>query len=123
MYIRILDNDRYYYTSEDFISFNELIDEIFIEVPTSVGLRSNNETFVGVNQLATLVLTYTLACSENYYGSNCSKFCKPHNDSIGQYNCDPLTGDKLCLPGYKNPDIYCTEGEYANETICIANKF
>ena len=98
---------------------DELIDEIFIEIPKSIGLTVENEA-VGVYHLATLLLSYTLVCSEGYYGSNCSTFCVPHNDTNGHYDCNQVTGEKVCLSGYQNPDSNCTECEYAcqRNSIC-----
>ena len=109
MYIRVLDGD---------IGIVELINEIFIEISRSVGLIVENEV-VGIHNLATLSLSHSLVCSQNYYGDNCSTYCIPQNDTDGHYDCNELTGEKVCLSGYLNPDSNCTECEY----ICMTGNW
>lgn len=38
-------------------------------------------------------------CNINYYGYNCTKFCKPRDDYHGHYTCD-RNGNKQCLSGW-----------------------
>ena len=47
-------------------------------------------------------------CEPNYYPRNsCSVMCIPRNNSEGHYTCDSVTGDKICLEGYKDPSTNC----------------
>ena len=41
-------------------------------------------------------------CNQWWYGSECSEYCVPHNDTIhGHYTCDPRDGSKVCLKGWE----------------------
>ena len=51
----------------------------------------------------------TLVCEDGYYGDNCSVYCFGRDESTGHYECDIVTGDKVCLEGFKNPTKNCTE--------------
>ena len=64
----------------------------------------------GIHGVASINASYQLACTnDNYYGNNCSVYCKPQNDeSAGHYSCNETTGEKICLLGYVDPDSNCT---------------
>ena len=51
----------------------------------------------------------TLVCEDGYYGDNCSVYCFGRDESTGHYECDIVTGDKICLEGFRNPTKNCTE--------------
>uniref|UniRef100_A0A8C4R0G6 Delta-like protein n=1 Tax=Eptatretus burgeri TaxID=7764 RepID=A0A8C4R0G6_EPTBU len=38
-------------------------------------------------------------CDKNYYGSNCTRLCKPRDDYFGHYECDEL-GNYVCRKGW-----------------------
>ena len=59
-------------------------------------------------------------CDDNFVGTNCDTcapnyhppgqcFCTPRNDSGGHYTCDPVTGDRICLEGYMDPETFCVQ--------------
>ena len=59
-------------------------------------------------------------CDDNFVGTNCDTcapnyhppgqcFCTPRNDSGGHYTCDPITGNRICLEGYMDPDTFCVQ--------------
>ena len=51
-------------------------------------------------------------CIQDYYPQGiCNVFCQPRNDSGGHFTCDPVTGDRVCLPGYTG----------SNCAFCIGN--
>ena len=51
-------------------------------------------------QYSELRYAIRLYCDNFYYGSNCTKFCKPaDNDVIGHFTCDEQ-GNKVCKDGY-----------------------
>ena len=52
--------------------------------------------------------TYKFTCSQDYYGTDCSVYCVPTNDSSGHYSCGS-NGDKICLPGYINSSANCIQ--------------
>ena len=60
-----------------------------------------------------------IECDENFTGTNCRScapnyfppgecFCTPRDDSSGHYTCDPVTGERICLQGFMDPDTLCT---------------
>ena len=62
-----------------------------------------------------------IECDDNFVGANCDTcapnyyppgecFCTPRNDSSrGRYTCDPVTGERICLEGYMDPDSLCLQ--------------
>uniref|UniRef100_A0A8C4NJP3 Delta-like protein n=1 Tax=Eptatretus burgeri TaxID=7764 RepID=A0A8C4NJP3_EPTBU len=48
-----------------------------------------------------MVVQYRIrvTCDENYFGSNCTRLCKPQNDYFGHYTCD-TQGNKICREGW-----------------------
>ena len=89
---------------------SEPIDEVKVQVPGAKG-EVTSQTFTGTSGIVSLVLSYSLTCTQNYYGSDCSTYCVPSDNSDGHYNCNPSNGTKICLPGYQNPENDCTEGD------------
>ncbi|KAL3842380.1 hypothetical protein ACJMK2_020401 [Sinanodonta woodiana] len=43
-------------------------------------------------------------CDTNFFGSDCSVYCKPTNDETGHYTCDPVTGERICKLGWRGDD-------------------
>ncbi|CAL1544747.1 unnamed protein product, partial [Lymnaea stagnalis] len=39
-------------------------------------------------------------CLGNYYGADCLTYCRPADDCSGHYSCDPVSGRRVCLPGW-----------------------
>ena len=103
LYVEVRDDDSPFFGSE-------LIDEIKVQVPGTIGKVSSQES-VGTYGVVLLVLSYSVTCTQNYYGPDCSTYCVPSDNSMGHYNCDPSNGSKICLQGYQNPENDCTEGD------------
>ncbi|PAA91774.1 hypothetical protein BOX15_Mlig026650g1 [Macrostomum lignano] len=69
---------------------------------------------------ATLTLELSVACLENFYSTDCTKYCVAGNDdSSGHYTCSPA-GGKLCLPTY-DPVSSCRQTYCASRTPCKNN--
>ena len=96
---------------EDTYSNDDLIDEVIVEVPSTLRLIAQSSTVAGEHGRVSLTLSYTLQCESNYYGSNCTKYCIPQDDNNGHYTCDNKTGEIVCRDGWQNPDSNCVEGE------------
>ena len=64
----------------------------------------------GIHGVASVNASYRLACTnDNYYGNDCSVYCKSQNDeNTGHYSCNETTGQKICLSGYVDPGSNCT---------------
>lgn len=59
-------------------------------------------------------------CSENYFNTTCTTFCRPRNDQFGHFTCGER-GNKVCLSGWKGAN--CEEGcvivmTYTAKSIC-----
>lgn len=102
LYLEIKDDDTY--------SGDDLIDEVIVEVPSTLQ-TVHSMTVAGEHGIVSLVLSYTLRCSNNYYSDDCTVYCVPQDDDGGHYTCDSETGEKICRDGWQNPDTLCTEGE------------
>ena len=59
-------------------------------------------------------------CTDNFVGANCDQcapdhyppgqcFCTPRNNSGGHFTCNTVTGEKICLEGYRDPDSNCVQ--------------
>ena len=89
----------------------DLIDEIYLQIPPTLNLVETSQTVTGSFERAVLIMGYSLTCTQNYYGPDCSTYCVPSDNSMGHYECDTSSGNKICLPGYQNPENDCTEGD------------
>ena len=67
----------------------------------------HNITFSGATTRG--VYRIRIRCSQHYYNTTCTKFCKPRNDDFGHYTCD-ANGDKVCNPGWMGKPN-CEKGE------------
>lgn len=50
-------------------------------------------------------MDYSVNCTTNYYGPECSTFCMARDDEGGHYTCDSQ-GNIMCLLGYTG--VNCT---------------
>lgn len=81
-----------------------VVDYMYTNISLSSGEIIYNHTLHGqyFGEDVTFVVSLNLTCIFNYYGENCSIYCKPTNDSKeGYYTCDS-EGNKICFEGYKN---------------------
>lgn len=59
-------------------------------------------TEVYKNDYSRIKFQYRVVCEEHYYGSSCTSYCKPKDDSFGHYLCNN-EGKKICLDGWTGP--------------------
>jgi Notch-like protein len=53
-------------------------------------------------------MSIAIKCSTNYYTPSCNVRCVQEDSCYGgHYTCDPLTGNKICLPGFTDPATNC----------------
>ena len=63
----------------------------------------------GENHIAFIMIFIAITCKETYTGSNCGvEVCVPRDDATGHFNCN-ANQNKVCLPGYDNPDTNCVD--------------
>ena len=72
-------------------------------------------------------VSFSLNCEEDYYGPNCTIYCRPSDsDELGHYSC-LSNGNIQCLQGFQNEDTNCTEcavsGECGKLTFSSASFF
>ncbi len=58
---------------DDDFSSNDLIDRFAINVTLPVGTTTERETYSGIFGLATVNISFTLECAENFYDANCDR--------------------------------------------------
>ncbi|KAI0210365.1 hypothetical protein LSAT2_004874 [Lamellibrachia satsuma] len=80
-----------------------------------VGTRPHTKT--------SLAVKVRLYCQQNYYNSQCSKYCTASNGPNQYYTCDPATGAKVCRPGWEgtNCDVIsddCIDNSCTNGATC-----
>lgn len=49
-----------------------------------------------------ILIEYLVKCGGDYYGANCSTFCRP--SSTGNFICGD-NGEVICIPGYMNSSL------------------
>ena len=58
-----------------------------------------------------------IPCPMNYYGPDCS--CRDTNDCSGHFECDRVTGEKVCLTGWLGDD--CTiKDPLVDDPTCVS---
>ncbi|XP_067684188.1 uncharacterized protein [Haliotis asinina] len=75
-------------------------------VNPSENQRTAVPTTVNLTNRGSLSLSVTIFCSPNYYGVNCSTFCRDDNQADNRV-CHPTTGQLVCSPGWSG--INCNE--------------
>lgn len=67
---------------------------------------------LSIHSFSRLLYRFRITCSSNYYGEDCSRFCRERNDLFGHYLCNK-DGKQICLNGWR--------GEQCDQPICSAN--
>ena len=88
----------------------EIIDCFILNIILEVNQSLVNQTINGFNmqENATFTVNLELKCTINSYGSDCSIYCEPSNNTQGHYRCLE-NGSKECLEGYRNESTDCIE--------------
>ena len=85
------------------------MDVIFVKMSITPNLAfTKNMTNIGENGLSTIVLSFRVTCSEDFYGPNCTTFCVPMDSAQGHYTCDQ-DGGIVCNAGYTDTSTNCVE--------------
>lgn len=67
---------------------------------------------LSVQSFSRLLYRFRITCSPNYYGDECSRFCRQRDDLFGHYSCD-RDGQQICMDGW--------QGEQCDRPVCSAN--
>ncbi|XP_070577171.1 protein jagged-1-like isoform X1 [Ptychodera flava] len=111
--LKIFDNDN-----TTFSAAEELID-----IASHSGYINPGPIWQTLNFNGPVVeITYKIRvlCDDYLYGTNCLKFCRPRDDSLGHYLCDS-NGDKVCMPGWTGStceQAICRQGCHAVHGSC-----
>ncbi len=115
---------------------DDLIDRFAINVTLPVGTSTDRETYSGIFGFATVNISFTLECAENFYDRNCDRFCNESCtcgpgltgpfcttsiDDCANVTCGEnqrcvdghLTSSCVCEPGYTGPDCLVDINECA----------
>ncbi|XP_021376096.1 protein jagged-1-like isoform X2 [Mizuhopecten yessoensis] len=89
--VRVTDIDD---NSDDFVDFMQN------QFSTTEVTYSRTHRVV-VKRRTTLSMVIRVYCDQNYYGPQCTTFCRPRNDWMGHYKCDGTSGAKICYQGWR----------------------
>ena len=85
------------------------MDSITITRSLAVGEPfTGEETYLGENRRGTIVVSFQVVCTENFYGPDCGTLCVPQDSSRGHYTCNSQ-GNRVCFDGYQDPTSNCTQ--------------
>ena len=106
----------------------QFVDSFAINVNSPISSSySARMSHTGLHNIGTLELDYRIVCADDFYGTDCSVFCRPMMDINGvqMYSCNS-DGSRNCLNGYIGE--LCNErnrcGELAvncNNGQCVSN--
>ena len=68
--------------------------------------QSSIMRYEGEIGVAMLSLSFMVSCTANYYGFDCGVYC---NKSFGNYGCNETDGPIICVEGYRNETVNCTQ--------------
>ena len=90
---------------------NEVVDYLALDFSLSPGETLDNQKLSGhhFGSDVTFTVSFSLTCRANFYGSDCTVYCRPaDSDELGHYSC--LSDGRIqCLEGYRNETSNCTE--------------
>ena len=84
-------------------------------LPVLSNLTSDQQTWIyklSIHSYSRLLFRFRITCSSNYYGEDCSRFCRERNDLFGHFKCNQ-DGRQICLEGW--------QGEQCDRPICSLN--
>lgn len=88
-------------------SRNRLIYQFKAQTELAVGSEwTIKSAEVGGRSKAKLRFATRVICSDNYYGDQCSSYCRSRDDDHGHFFCTDK-GKIVCLPGWEGIDNYC----------------
>ena len=119
MFVEVCDKDN---TSSD-----DLIDILQINIPSSsvmVGEETNVTSYSGILGFATVSLSFTVQCTENFQGSRCSECALGFTGSQCELNIDDCvgidcSGQGQCVDGINSFSCNCDLG--FTGTTCEVN--
>ena len=109
---------------------DDFVDEVFAQ-PVPFTNTTTPLLYTGLDRISQIKLSFSVKCSENYYGPECLTFCEPRNDTLGHFTCNQ-DGSIQCLPNYfaTNCTEFCIpiEGRYGcnpedGSRFCLENYF
>ncbi|CAF4469584.1 unnamed protein product [Rotaria socialis] len=112
-------NNRTIHDSIDFYGRTLLDLKIYKSAETAEMQRISLRSLFGA--YTNLTADISLYCSPNYYGNNCEIVCIPNEQ---RYDCDLVTGQKICKHGYFGADCLsdvpaCEEEPCLNNGTCV----
>ena len=97
----------------DYIFFDELIDRFAINVSIPVGSTTERTTYPGIFGFATIDMSFTLTCTENFYGPNCDMPC------LDNCTCEPGFTGEFCATSIDD----CVGVECGLNQTCVDGHF
>ena len=92
------------------------LDDIFINRTLVVNTNFTPiESYNGTSTRNRVVLDmrFRVMCQQHYYGADCTRFCRPQNDSVNRYYCTcNSNGFFQCRKDFRNPSNNCSDGSF-----------
>ncbi|KAI8773703.1 uncharacterized protein LOC106065087 isoform X1 [Biomphalaria glabrata] len=95
----------------------------------SLNLNMTSMTIVGNRKKtpSTLSLQVSTRCDTHYYGETCTVHCVPSDDCSGHYDCNRVTGERICDRGWGGQqcdqpleaNLTCSASECSNSGLCV----
>ena len=96
------------------MSDGQIVDYLSTDVYLKPGENLTDQTLTGhhFGNNITFTISFFLACTFNFYGENCSTFCRPSGSKEeGFYSCDS-EGVKICEDHFNGSDCNMCENGY-----------
>ncbi|XP_032232843.2 protein draper [Nematostella vectensis] len=129
--VRVVVRDYDYMTTADLVDRFSLSRQLVPEAGMLPQVWTETQL---TGKSSSMVIRYSVQCTRDYYGPNCTTHCIPRDGTSGHYTCDLKTGGRVCRPGWHGPQcrVYCiprdddVNGHFTCQTgtglkICLAN--
>lgn len=110
MVVEVWDDDSGHIVgaSHDFVDkYTSTLDNGRIIYPDVKSSKEKSEKLCG--KRSCMIVTITLYCGPNFLVPDCRSYCVSRNDSLGHYRCNYVSGRKLCLEGWYDPQTNCVK--------------
>ena len=82
------------------------VDDIYVPISINPGSAAVTRTTTGEYNRGMIELSFQLECWREFYGRNCSIFCRSFDDDVnGHFICQ--NGERVCRTGWKDPGNRC----------------
>ena len=107
-YIQVTDDDS---------NENDHVDDIYVDISrTPSAFFSSEMSYNGDHGNGRITLSFRVQCNTFFFLDNCTRFCRPTDDSTGHFTCGS-NGELLCLEGWQDTSMNCLTR--ISDTNCV----